>query len=152
MWPLPLPPMFYVLTGSLTSPFNFNNSVETATPPTMLWTEINLWKSVDLLLGSNVWPLAPSAGCWNGNSSMPYIPVSSLWQIHWRQTVLRQWSCMLAQTKGSQRTVWCCHTNGCTQTSGTLQKSGRVVGAGICYVMEMSALWSHLPCLSRLSQ
>ena len=25
--------------------------------------EINLWKSFDLLLGSNPWPLAPSAGC-----------------------------------------------------------------------------------------
>ena len=30
--------------------------------------EINLWKSFDLLLGSNLWPLAPSAGCLTASS------------------------------------------------------------------------------------
>jgi len=49
--------------GFLTSPFNFNNPVEMAAPFNVLSREINLWKSFDLLVGSNPRPLAPSAGC-----------------------------------------------------------------------------------------
>jgi len=60
--------VFYVLMGSLTSPFILNNSVETAAPfnvvsHDVVSREINLWKRFDLLRGSNLWPLAPSAGC-----------------------------------------------------------------------------------------
>jgi len=60
--------VFYILRGSLTSPFIFNNSVETAAPFNVSGThdvlsrEINIWKSFDLLLGTNLRPLAPSAG------------------------------------------------------------------------------------------
>ena len=55
--------------GYLTSPFILNNSVETAAPFNVSAThdvvsrEINPWKSFDLLRGSNLRPLAPSAGC-----------------------------------------------------------------------------------------
>ena len=61
--------VFYVLRVFLTSPFILNNSLEMATPfnvvshPRCCVTrEINLCKSFDLLQGSNLWPLAPSAG------------------------------------------------------------------------------------------
>jgi len=50
--------------GFWTPPFILNNSVETAAPfHDIVSREINLWKSFDLLWGSNPWPLAPSAGC-----------------------------------------------------------------------------------------
>ena len=57
--------VFYVLRGSLTFPFLLNNLVEMAAP-FITWSathdvvtrEINLWKSFDLLLGSNLRHLA----------------------------------------------------------------------------------------------
>ena len=56
--------MVYVLRGFLTSPFILNNSVETAAPfNDVVSREINPWKSFDRLRGSNLRPLAPSAGC-----------------------------------------------------------------------------------------
>jgi len=62
--------VFYVLTGSLRSPFIFfiiqwrrqRHLTWSTTYDVVSW-EINVWKSFDLLLGSNLWPLAPSAGC-----------------------------------------------------------------------------------------
>jgi len=57
--------VFYVLGGSLTSPLIIYNSVETAAP-FITWSathdvvsrEMNLWKSFNLMLGSNLWHLA----------------------------------------------------------------------------------------------
>ena len=59
--------VFYVLGGFLTSHFIFKNSVETAAPfnvvshHDVVSQENYFWKSFDLLLGSNLWPLALSA-------------------------------------------------------------------------------------------
>jgi len=57
--------VFYVLWGVLTSPFILNNSVETAAPFNVVThprcSEPRNY--FDLLRGSNLWPLVPSAGC-----------------------------------------------------------------------------------------
>ena len=57
--------LFYILRGSLMSPFILKESVETAAPfitgsstNDVVSREINLWKGFDLLLGSNLWLLA----------------------------------------------------------------------------------------------
>jgi len=79
--------VYYVLRGSLTSPFvliiqwRWQRHLMLSTTHGVVSREIILWKSFDLLLGSNLRPLAPSAGCLTAR--LPELTIRCFKDIHY---------------------------------------------------------------------
>ena len=67
-------PLFLIIQGRRQSHLTWSTTHDVVS------REINLWKSFDLLQGSNMCPLAPSAGCLTAKP--PELTTSSLAQIH----------------------------------------------------------------------